>query len=55
MVLSFQSGHLRSHKPETAVRQGIDRKPLHLRKFLATDNFQLFGELAGIYYKMIDQ
>jgi hypothetical protein len=55
MVLSYQSGHLRSHEPDAAGGQGIDRKPLHLRKFLVTDNFSLLGELAGIYYKMIDQ
>jgi len=55
MVLSYQGGHLRSHEPDTAVEQGIDRKPPHLGKFLVTDNFPLLGELAGIYYKMIDQ
>jgi hypothetical protein len=55
MVLSYQSGHLRSHEPDAVCGQGIDREPLHLRKFLVTDNFPLLGELAGIYFKMIDQ
>ena len=55
MVLSYQGGHLRSHEPNAVRGQGIDRKPLHLGKFMVIDNFALLGELAGIYYKMTDQ
>jgi hypothetical protein len=51
MVLLYQGGHLRFHEPDAAGGQGIDRKPLHLRKFLVTDNFPLFGELQAYTIK----